>query len=126
IEYWQGRCTGVDTLAKASRADSGAKPAAGAATGAAGTKAAPAPAPGAASSAKTMWTVQVAAYKAKSSADALVKSLKARGYDARTYGTIAAFRVRVGRYDTRAKAESAAEKMNAKKITGFVTEAESQ
>jgi len=73
-----------------------------------------------------MWTVQVAAYKSKSSADALVKSLKDRGYDARTYGTIAPFRVRIGRYDTRAKAESAAEKMNTKKITGFVTEAESQ
>ncbi|HTG53942.1 MAG TPA: SPOR domain-containing protein [Gemmatimonadaceae bacterium] len=126
IEYWQGRCTGVDTLAKASRADSGGKGAAGAATGAAATKAAPAPAPSAASATKPMWTVQVAAYKSKSSADALVKSLKDRGYDARTYGTIAPFRVRIGRYDTRAKAESAAEKMNTKKITGFVTEAESQ
>ena len=126
IEYWQGRCTGVDTLAKASRADSGGKGAAGAATGAAATKAAPAPAPSAASATKPMWTVQVAAYKSKSSADALVKSLKDRGYDARTYGTIAPFRVRIGRYDTRAKAESAVEKMNAKKITGFVTEAESQ
>ena len=128
IEYWQGRCTGVDTLAKASRTDSGTKAGAGATTGAAVTKGAPppAPAPNSASATKTMWTVQVAAYKAKSSADALVKSLKDRGYDARTYGTIAPFRVRIGRYDTRAKAESAAEKMNTKKITGFVTEAESQ
>jgi cell division septation protein DedD len=126
IEYWQGRCTGVDTLAKTTRADSGGKAAAGAAAGAAATKAAPAPAPSAASATKPMWTVQVAAYKSKSSADALVKSLKDRGYDARTYGTIAPFRVRIGRYDTRAKAESAVEKMNAKKITGFVTEAESQ
>jgi cell division protein FtsN len=73
-----------------------------------------------------MWTVQVAAYNTKSAADALVKSLKDRGVEARTFGTIAPFRVRVGRYDTRAKAESASQKMNAKKITGFVTEAEPQ
>jgi len=120
IEYWQGRCTGVDTLAAAPKSDSGAK-IAPAATGAAA-----AATPAAASSGKRMWTVQVAAYNSKATADALVKTLKDKGYDARTYGTIAPFRVRIGRYDTRAKAESAAEKMNAKKITGFVTEAESQ
>ena len=122
VEYWQGRCTGVDTVAKAPRPDSTAKPAAAATTGAAASK----PAPAAAPASKPMWTVQVAAYNTKASADALVKSLKDRGFDARTFGTIAPFRVRIGRYDTRAKAESAAEKLNAKKITGFVTEAESQ
>ena len=123
VEYWQGRCTGVDTVAKAPRPDSTAKAAAaGATSGAAASKSAPA----AASASKPMWTVQVAAYNTKASAEALVKSLKDRGFDARTFGTIAPFRVRIGRYDTRAKAQSAAEKLNANKITGFVTEAESQ
>lgn len=123
IEYWQGRCTGVDTLAAAPRADSGVKAGAAGAASAGAAKPSAAPSP---STSKRTWTVQVAAYNTKSAADALVKSLKDKGYDARTFGTIAPFRVRVGRYETRAKAESAAEKLNGKKITGFVTEAEPQ
>jgi cell division septation protein DedD len=121
IQYWQGRCVGVDTTVVA------VKPADTAKSAAAKTPAKAAPkAAAAAPAAKRMWTVQVGAYNTRSSADKTVRSLKAKGYDARVFGEIAPFRVRIGRYDTHAKAESAAQKLNAKKITGFVTEAEPQ
>jgi len=128
IEYWSGRCVGVDTVA--ARADSGAAKGAAAKGAAAGTAAgarpgAPPPPPPA-PAAKRQWTVQVGAYNTRPAADALVKTLKGKGYDARVFGEIAPFRVRIGRYPTRAKADSAAQKLNAKKITGFVTEAEPQ
>jgi cell division protein FtsN len=42
------------------------------------------------------------------------------------FGTLAPFRVRIGRYDKRTQADSAAQKLNAKKIASFVTEAEPQ
>jgi cell division protein FtsN len=54
----------------------------------------------------------------------LQKSLVARGYSARIYGTAAPYRVRVGYYDTRAQADAAAQQMKAKQIAVYVTEAE--
>ncbi len=134
IEYWTTRCNPADTaLAAASSPDSArSNPAAAAAAftpapaPASGSAAAPAATATAAPAAKKQYTVQVGAYNTKSAADALAKNLKDRGYDARVYGTAAPFRVRVGRYDKHAQADAEANKLNAKKIAAFVTDAEPQ
>ncbi len=70
------------------------------------------------------YTVQVGAYPTRAAADAMRKSLAARGYTARVVTTTKLFRVRVGFYDTRAKADAIAQQMKAKQITVYVTEAE--
>jgi tetratricopeptide (TPR) repeat protein len=129
IEYWATRCNPADTAMAAVAAipDSAkSNPAAAAAAftpapaGAPGTTSVPAPA------AKKQYTVQVGAYNTKSAADQLAKTLHDRGYDVRVYGTSAPFRVRVGRYDKHAQADAEANKLNAKKIAAFVTDAEPQ
>ena len=69
------------------------------------------------------YTLQVAAYKTRAEADALVKRLKARGLDVRIAGTAKTFRVRIGHYATRAAAAAAAKELKmSKKIDAFVTE----
>jgi cell division protein FtsN len=137
IEYWATRCNPADTaLAVASSRDSARSNPAAAAAAFTPT---PAPAPAAnvgvaapaataaaASAPKKQYTVQVGAYNTKPAADALAKNLKDRGYDARVYGTAAPFRVRVGRYDKHSQADAEANKLNAKKIAAFVTDAEPQ
>ena len=70
------------------------------------------------------YTVQVAAYNTRSTAEKLRASLAARGYDARIVGSAKPYRVRVGRYESRAEAERAAAQMKSKKIAAFVTETE--
>ncbi len=74
----------------------------------------------------TRYTVQVAAYDTRDAAVQLQHSLIARGLEARIVGTAKPFRVRVGYYDTRAKAESAAAQLKAKQLTVYVTEAEAR
>jgi cell division protein FtsN len=137
IEYWATRCNPADTaMAVASSRDSARSDPAAAAAAFTPT---PAPAPAAnvgvaapaataaaASVPKKQYTVQVGAYNTKSAADALAKNLKDRGYDARVYGAAAPFRVRVGRYDKHSQADAEANKLNAKKIAAFVTDAEPQ
>jgi cell division protein FtsN len=70
------------------------------------------------------YTVQVGAYPTHDAADALQKSLAARGIEARVFGTVKPFRVRVGYYDTRAQADAEAQKLKAKQIAVYVTETE--
>ena len=70
------------------------------------------------------YTVQVAAYSSRPAAEALIVKLKARGYTARLASTTRPFRVRVGRYDTRADALAAQQRLKAKGIEGFVTQVE--
>jgi cell division protein FtsN len=136
IDYWNARCAAADTSSATVRAADSSKAAMAAAFSGVGVAAPtpagtpttkptapPAPAP---ASTKRQYTVQVAAYNTKTSADAFAKSLKDRGFDARVFGTLAPFRVRIGRYDKRTQADSAAQKLNAKKIASFVTEAEPQ
>ena len=130
IEYWSSRCgaadsTGAVAAQPADSTRSVALPGAAPPTATAATPAA-APKPTAAPSAKRQYTVQVAAYNARSAAEALAQSLRDKKYDARVFGTIAPYRVRIGRFDTRAQAEKESDRLNAKKITGFVTEAEPQ
>lgn len=53
------------------------------------------------------YTVQVAAYDTKNGAEKLATTLRGQGLEARVVGTSKPFRVRVGRYATRAEAEEA-------------------
>ena len=67
------------------------------------------------------YSVQVAAYDSAESAERLVKVLVDRGLDARVDGTARPFRVRIGRYSTRAEAVKAAATLKAQGHSGFVT-----
>lgn len=66
------------------------------------------------------YSVQVAAYTRKSDAEKLASSLENRGYDARVDGTVAPFRVRIGRYATNAEAQAALREIKSKRMDGFV------
>ncbi len=113
LEYYSPRCASVDTTKSANAPTSG------------GTGTAPAKdtthheAPPAA---KGKYTVQVGSYNARGDAQKVVTRLKGRGIDARLVGVTKVFRVRIGRYDTRAAATAAMRELMAKKIAGFVTE----
>ena len=74
------------------------------------------------------FTVQVAAFPSRTQADQFRDRLRARGLEARTVGAGQVFRVRVGRYATRAAANTVAQDLRARKIASdaFVTEAEAQ
>jgi cell division septation protein DedD len=69
------------------------------------------------------YSVQVAAYTHKAEADKLVSSLNKRGHAARVDGSIAPFRVRIGRYTTERDAEDALKKLKSKHMDGFVVRA---
>ena len=78
----------------------------------------PPPKPGA-----PMWSVQVAAVSTNTEATAMVRRLRARGYDARVDGAAAPFRVRFGRFPTRAAATAALEGYKTKeKAAAFLVE----
>ena len=72
-----------------------------------------------ASTART-YSVQVAATNTRASAQDIVRRMAGRGYQARIDGAAAPFRVRVGRYATRAEATRALDAMKARGIEGFV------
>jgi hypothetical protein len=58
------------------------------------------------------FTVQVAAYDQRDPADRLATTLRGYGLEARVIGTAKPFRVRVGRYATRAEAEAASRRID--------------
>jgi cell division protein FtsN len=141
LDYLAPRCVGVDTASRAGGAepsvrdttpaartdsapgDKARKPSAASpqpATRARGSTGEAAGAKANASSGK--YTLQVAAYSARSSAEQLVKRLIARGVEARVVGKAKPFRVRVGRYATRGDASAAAKQLKTKRIEVFVTE----
>jgi len=72
------------------------------------------------------YSVQVAAFDARAEADALSKRLAARGYAVRVAGDRAPYRVRVGRYPTRQRADDAMRQMQKQNVRGIVVEAEPQ
>lgn len=72
----------------------------------------------------TAFSVQVAAYAALRDASALAKRLKGRGFDVRVYGTTKPYRVRLGRYPTRADADAARLRVKRSGFSGIVVEAE--
>jgi len=146
IDYLNQRCAGVDTTAAAAApakaaGAGGQAPARGAAKPAptkrvAATPPAPAKSAGgethrapaashtAAPARGVRFTIQLAAYSTRAAAERLRASLRTRGYDARVVGTAKPFRVRVGFYATRAEADAEVQRMRARHIVAFVTEAE--
>jgi hypothetical protein len=82
--------------------------------------------PAAAPAGSGSWSVQVAAYNVRSQADAAVTRLKKNGYEARVDGGAAPFRVRIGRYQTQAQASAVQRSLKAKKIEGFVVQADTR
>jgi hypothetical protein len=90
-------------------------------------KPAPEPAPSSpVTTGEKVWSVQVAAYNAKSQADAMVAKLKKSGYEARVDGSVAPFRVRIGKYATQSQASAVQRSLKAKQLTGFVVQADAQ
>ena len=72
------------------------------------------------------YSVQVAAFGTRAEADALAKRLSARGYAVRVVGQRQPYRVRVGRYPTRLRADDAVRQMRRQNVRGIVVEAEPQ
>jgi cell division septation protein DedD len=83
-------------------------------------------APVATTSGSRAWSVQVAAYNTKPQADVMVATLKKNGYEARVDGTAAPFRVRIGQYKTQGQASAVQRSLKAKKIEGFVVQADTR
>jgi hypothetical protein len=118
IDYLGQRCT-PGALAAAARDTLTAPTTAAAATPPSSTRtSAPAPA--------RAFSVQVAAFDTRTSADALVRRLTTRGFAARVVGTRAPYRVRVGRYATRERAVEAARQLSSSNSRAVVVEAEPQ
>ena len=69
------------------------------------------------------YSVQVAAYNHQVDADKLVSTLSKKGYAARVDGSVAPFRVRIGRYATENEAEDALKQIKSKHMDGFVVRA---
>ena len=61
-----------------------------------------------------VWSVQIAAFQTSDEARRFAAEMRERGYDTRVDGTTAPFRVRFGRYPTRAAASTAMEDYKAK------------
>ena len=79
-------------------------------------------APSAASAASAaFYSVQVAAYDSKEAASRMARTLVSRGLQARVDGSVRPFRVRVGKYATRADAVKAAATLKSQGINGFIT-----
>jgi cell division septation protein DedD len=137
VEYYGPRCANLaarDAAAKATPpTDSAAERARGAGTDAAASLPAAARPPASPSSAATSTTsaaahleysVQLAAYDTRASADSLAKRLSARGYAVRVVGDTKPYRVRVGRYATRERATDAVRQMGKVNVRGIVVQAE--
>lgn len=77
--------------------------------------------PSTAKAGTSFYSVQVAAYDLQESAARLVSTLVDRGLEARVDGTVKPFRVRIGKYATRAEAVKAAATLKAQGQEGFVT-----
>lgn len=72
------------------------------------------------------YSVQVAAANTRAGAQTIVNRMAGRGYQARIDGTAAPFRVRIGRFPTRAAASRLLSEMKAKGIDGFVASVDSR
>ena len=70
------------------------------------------------------YSIQVAAYVTRDSAEVLAKRLSTRGYNVRIVGTSKPFRVRVGRYPTRDRAAEVVREMAQVNVKGIIVEAE--
>lgn len=128
IEYQQQRCRGAAGAATSAATPAAATPPRAAAAPPVATPppprdvtpSIPVDAAVIAPAAARTYSVQVAATNTRAAAQAIVRRMAGRGFQARIDGTAAPFRVRVGRYDTRAAAMRALSEMKAKGIDGFV------
>jgi cell division septation protein DedD len=66
------------------------------------------------------YAVQVAAYDVRSEAEQMSQRLRRSGLDSHVDGEKRPFRVRVGRFSSRAEAEQALRDLKARKLSGFV------
>lgn len=73
------------------------------------------------SGSRSFYSVQIAAYDSEEAAQRVVKILVERGLEARVDGTARPFRVRIGRYDSRAEAVKAQQMLKSQGHPGFVT-----
>lgn len=112
LEPYAQRCA----LAETNVEPAGAPTAAGADSSPPRPKAKPTPRGG-----STTYSVQVAAYDSKEAATRMADLLASRGLDARVDGKARPFRVRVGRFATRAEAVKLAQQLKAQGQAGFVT-----
>jgi len=67
------------------------------------------------------YSVQVAAYDSREAAARMAETLASRGLDARVDGTTRPFRVRIGKFATRAEAVKLAQTLKGQGQNGFVT-----
>ena len=77
--------------------------------------------PSTATSDAAFYSVQVAAYESPQPATRMARMLTTRGLEARVDGKTPPYRVRVGKYNTRAQAVKAAAALKSQGIGGFVT-----
>ena len=96
FEFSAGRCQGVDTTSRAPVIVPAVTAERSTTTRTAGA-----------------FTVQLAAYDQRAPADRLATTLRGQGLEARVVGTKKPFRVRVGRYATRADADEASHRIDA-------------
>lgn len=84
-----------------------------------------APPPAATAAPAGRWSVQVAAYRTRREAEALVSTMKTRGHEARVDSLAASpsFRVRIGAFASRAEADALVARLKTQRIAGFVVEA---
>lgn len=75
-------------------------------------------------SSAVQWTVQLGAYKTRAEAEDLRKKALAQGLDPRVWENGGYFKVRAGRYASRAAATAASEAIRRKTLAVYVTEAE--
>lgn len=121
FEYLLRACPDSATLAAEEAAASAAAAAAAAAATPPPTR--PAATPPTTSAPRATWAVQVGALSTADEANALVERLRARGYEARVDSRTAPFRVRFGRFATRAAAAAASEEYKTKeRADAFIVE----
>ena len=127
LEFYAPRCVSLDVAPPGATADSATKPSSAPAPAPDSAKRAPPPAPKpAAATPKTasgvaFYSVQVAAYESPEPATRMARMLVSRGLQARVDGKTRPYRVRVGKYATRAEAVKAAATLKSQGIGGFVT-----
>ena len=110
LEFYAPRCTAVVAETPATSPGDSAPPPP------------PSQAPAAsATPATSFYSVQLAAYNSHEPALSLANLLVERGLEARVDGTVAPFRVRVGKYITRADAVKAAAELKSQGHNGFIT-----
>ena len=127
LEFYAPRCVVFDVSTAGASTDSGSS-ARDSTTRIEPAPAVPKPATAPASTARnesSFYSVQVAAYDSPEPATRMSRMLKSRGLEARVDGKGRPYRVRVGKYTTRAEAVKAAAALKSQGIGGFVALAKS-